>query len=540
MQRILIFIILLLSVNIVVAARRDKERQPQKILYSIGGVEFSLVRVSEGVFRMGGTREQRSDLLSTDKPVHDVLLDTYYIGETEVTRQLWKAVMGDTLTAGNDWLADNLPQEWVSWYDCQEFISRLDSLTGVRFRLPTEAEWEYAARGGQLSKQYMYAGSNEIDSVGWVYRNSGSRTHSVASKRPNELGIYDMTGNVWEWCSDRFSLYGDTLQINPQGAEEGDMRVVRGGSWDNAVANVHLSVRQSRDPQYTFYDCGFRLAMSEEKQPVPEVLPEDKRVHVKGQNIRLKLVTGDSIAPYYIADSEVTQSLWRSIMHVNPSHKKRGRFPVESVSWTDCRLFIAELNKITGMRFRLPTAAEWKYAAQGGQHSVLYERIDGKFDSLTVAANRPKYESAGKRKAKSKANQYLGLIAIPVPFTYVVLSPVLPEYDDAILYDYKMESRDTVAYVFAGADVADKVAWHYGNSKSREHRVKAKRPNELGLYDMSGNVAEWTQQQTVNGGSWLEHEDHCRSVDSKPLNPTTSTPYIGLRLVLDPQEDKKK
>lgn len=538
MQR-LFFISLLLSLSILSFAKKEVTR-PLTRTFSVCGVEFNMVRVDEGVFQMGGTREQRSDKLSTDKPVHTVLLDTYYIGATEVTRRLWKAVMGDTLVAGNEWLAEDLPQEWVSWYDCQRFLQRLDSLTGAHFRLPTEAEWEFAARGGRQAEDHRFSGSDEIDEVGWVYRNSGSRTHPVAAKQPNQLGIYDMTGNVWEWCSDRFGLYGDTLQVNPIGAAEGDMRVVRGGSWDNAVDNVNLSVRQSRDPQYTFYDCGFRLALSEEKPPIVEVLPEEKRVHVRGHNLRFRLVTSDSIAPYYIAETEVTQSLWRSMMHNNPSHKKRPTYPVESVSWTDCRIFINKLNKRTGLRFRLPTVAEWQYAAQGGQHSILYERLDGKVDSAQIAANRPKYVPANQRKATSKANQYLGMIALPIPFTHIVWSPTLPEYDDAILYDYKMAKQDTAAYVYSGSDIADNVAWHYGNSKSREHRVRFKKPNELGLYDMSGNVAEWTEDRTVNGGSWFDHEDHCRSVDSKPMAPSMSTPYVGLRLVLDPEPQKRK
>ncbi len=530
MQRILLFILLSLSVNVVFAIKRGKQQEPERKLYSVNGVEFAMVRVDEGMFDMGGTREQHSDPLSTDKPVHKVLLDTYYIGETEVSRRLWKAVMGDTIAGGNDWAADDLPQEWVSWYDCQRFIQRLDSLTGESFRLPTEAEWEYAARGGIMSNGYTYAGSDDIEQVGWVYRNSGSRTHGIATKEPNELGLFDMTGNVWEWCSDRFGLYGDSVQVNPQGSTTGDMRVVRGGSWDNAVANVHLSVRQSRDPQYTFYDCGFRVALSEEKPPMPEVLPEEKRVRIGGQNVRFKLIVSDSIAPFYIAETEVTQSLWKSIMKNNPSHRKRGGNPVEDVSWTDCRMFITKLNDYTGLRFRMPTEAEWEYAAKGGQHSILYERLDGN-DSVIIAANRPKYVSPRKRNAIKKTNVFLSMVSI---------SLTIPIPEDAILYDFKHQKIDTMAYEFAGSDNADEVAWHYGNSKARPHLVRYKKPNESGLYDMSGNVAEWTEEQTVNGGSWFEYKDHCRSVDKKQMYPSMHTPYIGLRLVLEPEKEMLK
>ena len=539
MHRLLCAIFFSLSVFLLFAAKHGKQLQIERYVYTVNGVEFAMKRVDAGVFTMGGTLEQRSDILSTDKPLHTVLLDSYYIAETEVTHRLWKAVMGDIATANNDWIADDLPQEWVSWFDCQEFIRRLDSITGVNFRLPTEAEWEYAARGGEYSRNYRFAGGNNVDEVGWVYRNSGSRTHAVAGKLPNELGLYDMTGNVWEWCADMFSLYSDSLQVNPL-ITTGEMRVIRGGSWDNALDNVHLSVRQSRDPQYTFYDCGLRLALTAERKPVLEVLPKEKRVFVRGHNLRFLLVTGDSIAPYYIAETEVTQSLWRSMMHKNPSHRKRLKNPVEEVSWTDCRVFISKLNKRLGLNFRLPTAEEWLYAAQGGQHSILYERLDGKFDSLIVALNRPEYATQQKRKSRTRANKYLSLIKIPVPFTNLVLTPELPEYEDAILYDYKMAKQDTAAYVYAGSDIANDVAWHYGNSKSRPHLVRFKKPNELGLYDMSGNVAEWTEQQTVNGGSWFDYENKCRSVDYKKMHPSTHTPYVGLRLVLEPTPKKSK
>lgn len=498
------------------------------ITISVGNVQYHLLRVDGGIFDMGGTREQCTEPLSTDKPVHQVVLDSYFIGQTEVTRALWKAVMGEApKEGGNDWLADNLPQEWISWDDCQTFIQRLDSITGLDFRLPTEAEWEYAARGGQHSKHYKFAGSDNATAVGWIYSNSGRRTHAVATLQPNELGLYDLTGNVWEWCSDHFGLYTNNLQVNPLGQDLGDLRVVRGGSWDNAMANVNLSVRQGREPNYTFYDCGFRLALSDEpSQPETTFLPALKKIRVKGVQFNFYLVTPDTLPPFYIAQTELTQAQWKTIMHHNPSARKNMRNPVEEVSWTDCQLFIAYLNQVSGLHFRLPTSAEWQYAAEGGQLSIAREHIHAKVDSATIAANRPKYITYNRRKTIRRTNNFLKLL----PFGGI------EEPEDAILYDYRHQIPDTIVpWLYAGGDDPNLVAWHYGNSKHRPHKVKSKNTNELDLYDMSGNVAEWTQDQLVCGGSWFEHPNHCQVTSSKYLTPTIHTPYIGFRLVLIPK-----
>ena len=190
-------------------------------------VSFEMVEVRGGTFRMGATSEQVSDAESDEKPVHSVTLSGYYIGKTEVTQALWKAVMGSNPIR---FKGDNLPVEWVSWNDCQEFIRKLNALTGQNFRLPTEAEWEFACRGGNNSRGYKYSGSNYIDNVAWYDGNSGKKTHPVATKLPNELGIYDMTGNVWEWCSDWYGRkYSSGAQANPKGPYDGSYRVSRGG-----------------------------------------------------------------------------------------------------------------------------------------------------------------------------------------------------------------------------------------------------------------------------------------------------------------------
>ena len=175
-----------------------------------------------------------------------------------MTQALWQAVMGSNPSYFS---GSNKPVECVSWNDCQDFISRLNALTGENFRLPTEAEWEYAARGGNKRGGYMYVGSNTIDNVAWYDDNSGSQTHNVATKSPNELGLYDMSGNVWEWCQDWYGSYSSGSQTNPTGPSSGSDRVFRGGSWDYFARNCRVSYRFILTPGYRGVNVGLRLAL---------------------------------------------------------------------------------------------------------------------------------------------------------------------------------------------------------------------------------------------------------------------------------------
>ena len=222
---------------------------------TVNGVSFEMVYVEGGTFDMGATSEQGSDAESNEYPVHSVTLSGYYIGKCEVTQELWEAVMGGN---PSEFIGAQKPVERVSWYDCQEFVSRLNSLTGRTFRLPTEAEWEYAARGGKKSSHYKYSGSGNIGSVAWYYDNIGSRTHPVGTKSPNELGIYDMSGNVWEWCSDWYGGYSAGAQTNPMGPSSGSHRVLRGGSWGSFAMRCRVSNRLGHDPG-NIGDHGLRL-----------------------------------------------------------------------------------------------------------------------------------------------------------------------------------------------------------------------------------------------------------------------------------------
>jgi formylglycine-generating enzyme required for sulfatase activity len=219
------------------------------------------IRVKGGTFTMGCTGEQGSDCDDDEKPAHPVTLGDYYIGETEVTQAQWRAVMGNNPSSFTD--CDECPVEKVSWNDVQDFISKLNSRSGgARYRLPTEAEWEYAARGGSLSKGYKYAGSNSLDEVAWYDDNSGFKTHTVRMKKSNELGLYDMSGNVWEWCSDWEGSYSPGSQTNPTGPNTGDYRVYRGGGWLNYAGRCRVSARFHDEPDYRGNNLGFRLASS--------------------------------------------------------------------------------------------------------------------------------------------------------------------------------------------------------------------------------------------------------------------------------------
>ena len=220
--------------------------------------DIAMVYVSGGTFTMGATSEQGSDAWDDEKPAHSVTLSGYYIGKYEVTQKLWKAVMGSN---PSNFKGDNLPVERVSWNDVQEFLRKLNAMTGKNYRLPTEAEWEFAARGGNSSRGYKYSGSNSLGNVAWYYDNSGSGTHAVGTKSPNELGIYDMSGNVWEWCQDWYGSYSGSSQRNPQGPNSGSSRVFRGGCWSYDARFCRVSIRGYNTPGYRLNHLGFRLAL---------------------------------------------------------------------------------------------------------------------------------------------------------------------------------------------------------------------------------------------------------------------------------------
>ena len=504
-----------------------------------------MIFVEGGTFTMGATSEQGCDYKSDELPTHQVTLNDYYIGKYEVTQQLWEYVMKYSGTcadgssmgayASDVWLGTNpslssgegnyYPAYFVSWEDIVNiFIPRLNRITGKTFRLPTEAEWEYAARGGNKSQGYKYSGSNTIDNVAWHTSNSLSKTHQVGTKAPNELGIYDMSGNVWEWCRDWYGSYSSLAQTNPTGPSSGSYHVPRGGSWGSFAQYCRVSYRDLSAPDYRYNSLGFRLVCSVEWETdvfqkdnvdIIKSLEKDEMIFVEGGTFTMGATSEQdndydsnerpthkvTLNDYYIGKYEVTQQLWEYVMKysgtcadgssmsayasdvwlgTNPlsNYGVGVYYPAYLVSWEDIvNIFIPRLNRITGKTFRLPTEAEWEYAARGGNKSQGYK--------------------------------------------------------------------------YSGSNTIGNVAWYTSNS-SMTHQVGTKAPNELGLYDMSGNVWEWCSDcfgsyssssqsnptgpstgsdRVFRGGSWNYDAWYCRVSLRDGSTPDDRHSNLGFRLV---------
>ena len=558
-----------------------ESEEPDTETFTVNGISFKMITVDCGTYTMGATTEQGEDATDFEKPAHEVSLSSFSIGETEVTQALWVAVMGNNPSKYKGDM--NRPVEMISWNDCQTFIAKLNELTGRSFRLPTEAEWEYAARGGIRSKGYKYAGSNNLDDVAWYYDNLGAyefTTKPTATKAPNELGIFDMSGNVNEWVQDWYGIYNSEYQINPLGPFVGSYHLCRGGCWGSAANGCRVSHRDNIwSPEYCGEgDIGMRLALDIDNSTdfglselgVVMMLGHSKEIGILNGNgnysitggsdlvncvfnsnslvitgkavgdvtvyitdlatdtrVQLRIVVKDkdvftvngisftmvaveggtfmmgasdddteaydderpahqvTLSSFCIGETEVTQELWKAVMGSNPSYHYGSRNPVEEVGWGDCDVFINKLNELTGRTFRLPTEAEWEYAARGGNKSkgYLYSGSNNLNDVACYRANAP--------------------------------------------YGYSGRSTDIVA-------------------------VKA--PNELGIYDMSGNVWEWcldwygsySEEPQINptgpesgprrvsrGGSYLNNPVSCRVSNRNISSPSgLVNGRQGLRLAL--------
>ncbi len=241
-------------------------------VFDIEGVKFTMVKVEGGTFTMGATPEQgTTEPQPNEKPAHEVTVGDFWIGQTEVTQELFEMVTGFN-PSYTRW--PQCPVDKVSWKDCHSFLETLNDYTGEEFRLLTEAEWEYAARGGKYSKGYKYAGSDNLDEVAWTIANSGEKSHPVASKKPNELGLYDMSGNVYEWCEDKYLMYDGKEPQYSQKMLKSDIKrefhIERGGCWNYGPTMCRVSYRHAGNYTHMYAYDGFRIALTAPKVSATE------------------------------------------------------------------------------------------------------------------------------------------------------------------------------------------------------------------------------------------------------------------------------
>ncbi len=276
MRKIVVFSILISAILCVLTSAKKEEKKTaekasttqhtsayreDQIARKKAILTFKMVFVEGGSFTMGCTAEQESECLLPEKPAHPVFVRSFAICKYTVTQRQWREVMGKNPSDTRD---DDSPVTNVSWEDAQQFIEKLNAFLGSNYRLPTEAEWEYAARGGVMSENYKYSGGNDMYSLGWYKDNAEGVPHPNGKRKENELGLYDMSGNVWEWCSDWYGAYPEDTEtelINPEGASTGTERVVRGGYFEGPTLFCRVSCRNKSKPDYASSIIGLRLAM---------------------------------------------------------------------------------------------------------------------------------------------------------------------------------------------------------------------------------------------------------------------------------------
>ena len=417
-----IILVFSIVVTLPLFARKHKPVVPdslQRLEMEVNGVAWTMQRVEGGSFMMGATVDQTDRDTYTDKPAHLVFLSPYYMATTEVTVRLWHAVMPEReiLTPKG---YPTVPISYVSWLDCQEFVRRLDSITGLPFRLPTEAEWEYAARGGAMSKSYRFAGGNEADSVGWTYSCSGNWKHDVGRKHPNELGLYDMTGNVSEWCQDIYGPYSLSTQPDPCGADTGSYRIVRGGSYDECVANSHLSVRRWYLPETATEYIGLRVALTLPDDPMRQVqqeeeLPLTRSVRIKGK--KLKFVYVPAERPYYISE-EVECALWKKMMLKDAPDRRKS--VALGMSKPDRTRFAEYCSRTVNEALLVASAEQIVLAEQQQLIEPFQPNVSHKRKKETTRSIQR------KRRAARKLSPWAEMIGVR-----------LPEPDDPILLQFK-------------------------------------------------------------------------------------------------------
>ncbi len=503
-------------------------------------LDMNWIGVSRATFLMGSPKGELGRFI--DEAQHQVTLTRgYWMGKYEVTQAQYEAIMGKNPSY---FKGADLPVEQVTWYDAMTFCAKLTEQEraagrlpeGYEYTLPTESQWEYACRAGKV--QALNSGENlsdeeqcpAMDVVGWYVGNSDGTTHPVGQKKPNARGLYDMHGNVQEWCLDWYDLdYPDSAVMDPIGPDAGSKRVLRGGCWSNEANACRSAYRGYADPEFDSSRRGFRVALA----PVwgknrTITLPGNVELDMIGINPGAFLMIGSEpgtflmgspkdelgrendetqhevtlTKAYWLGKYEVTQAQYEAIMGTNPSYFKGADLPVECVSWNDAMDFCAKLTEIEkaagrlpeGYEYTLPTEAQWEYACRAGTTTA--------FNNGT---NIPTAEQIDKE---------------PCPNL-------------------------------------DEVGWYVGNSDGMTHPVGQKQPNAWGLYDMHGNVYEWCsdwyddypteavtdpagpisvrdEYRVIRGGSWNSYADGCRSAIRINDHPDYSISHGGFRVALAP------
>ncbi|HLP59563.1 MAG TPA: SUMF1/EgtB/PvdO family nonheme iron enzyme, partial [Candidatus Deferrimicrobium sp.] len=372
-----------------------------------GKVPGNMALVQGGIFQMGDNQSY-----SDEEPVHNVTLDSFFIGRYEVTQQEWMAVMGNNPAP---YRGDDLPVQDIDWYVAIEYCNKRSRMEGLTpcysgsgdniacnfaadgYRLPTEAEWEYAARGGLKSGHLIYSGSNNADEVAWYETNCKDSIQPVGKKKANELGIYDMSGNIWEWCWDIYEpgYYKESPAKNPQGPANAKKRVYRGGGGPGGrIEWLRCTARYNLDPTYKSFDMGFRIARNTNGNKVENMVLVEGGTFPMGSNDG---GSGErpshpvSLNSFYIGIFEVTQEEWNAAMGKNPSYWIGSKLPVDSITWYDAVEYCNRRSRMEGLNpcykksgddvicdfaangYRLPTEAEWEYAGRGGTLSANYK-----------------------------------------------------------------------------------------------------------------------------------------------------------------------
>ena len=571
----------------------DDGYQPVTETFTVNGVTFTMVAVEGGTFMMGATPEQGDEPYHNSPEFypypHEVTLSGYSIGQTEVSQRLWKAVMG--VHPSYFRVQSNLPVETVSWHSCYEFILRLNVLTGRQFRLPTEAEWEFAARGGNRSRGYKYSGSNDLDECGWYWGNIPTHdsgyifsygTQPIATKAPNELGLYDMSGNVWEWCQDYEGRYTTDHATEPTGPTWGQSRVCRGGGWDDAAPDCRVSSLISGLNGNDSH--GLRLVLDDNNSTkfrfaesvVTVAVGDSRSVDFINGCGNYRIVSDDEKLDCEIIDGKLTvtgTNAGTTTVHV-----------VDAATGVTAVLAVivkpVENYTVNGVTFSM-------VAVEGGSFSLGRNWEAGIMPFDWEAADVWRIGVSDYCIGKTEVTQELWQAVMGTNPSYFQGDPKRPveqvSWDDCQEFIIKLNEMTGLhfrlpteaeweyaacgghlrqATAYSGGNDINEVAWYKGNIPSQSTQpVGTKSPNELGIHDMNGNVWEWCQDwsdgfdhyemfsnagmpsgthRMRRGGCWSSTQENCGVMVYASSWPSEKNNRLGLRLVIGGEDNYPK